>query len=446
MVEIEVIAIGGYNEVGRNMTAVRVGKEIIVFDIGLYLDPISGQNINTENMHSMELIQIGAIPDDTVMNSVSGTVKAIICTHGHQDHIGAVQKLAHRYKCPIISTPYTNELIKQQIESERKFSVTNKTISLKAGEKYIISQNIILEFVRVQHSIIDSVIAVLHTPVGCIVYANDFKFDMTPVIGEPPNFSRIREIGKEGVKVLIVESINMEERGYAPSEQVARLRVRDAILRCEDDPNAVVVSTFASLTSRIKSIAECAIEIDRTPLLLGRSMERYNSTAEMMKLVSFPRGTSIYGNYKTTDRMLRRVVAEGKDKFLLIVTGHQGEPGSILSRMAGGETPLKFEKGDKVMFSANIIPNPINIAQRADIDRLLTHQGARIFDGLHVTGHAYYQEHYDLVSMLNPEHIIPSHGPFDMKGGYVYLGNELGYVLNQDIHILQNGDRLVLQK
>jgi ribonuclease J len=389
---------------------------------------------------------MGAIPDDTVMNSVEGTVKAIVCTHGHLDHIGAIQKLAHRYNCPIISTPYTNELIKQQIEGERKFAVMNKTFALKAGGKYTISQNLTLEFVRVQHSIIDAIMAVLHTPVGCVVYANDFKFDMTPVIGEPPDIARMREIGKEGVKVLIVESLNMEDRGYSPSEQVARLRVRDAIMRCEDDKNAIIVSTFASQIARIKTITECAREIDRIPVLLGRSMEKYNTTAEILKLVAFPQGTSIYGNRKTTDRLLRRVVKEGKDKFLLVATGHQGEPGSMLSRMAAGDTPMKIEKGDKIMFSANIIPTPTNYAQRAEVDRLLIHQGARIFDGLHVTGHAYYQEHYDLLTLLNPEHIVPSHGPFSMKAGYVQLGSEFGYALNKEIHIMQNGDRLVLPK
>ncbi|HJJ28294.1 MAG TPA: RNase J family beta-CASP ribonuclease [Methanocorpusculum sp.] len=445
--DIEVIAVGGYNEVGRNMTAVRVGKEIVIFDIGLYLDPIAGDNnIDMENMHSLDLIKMGAIPDDTVMNSVEGIVKAIVCTHGHLDHIGAIQKLAHRYNCPIISTPYTNELIKQQIESERKFTVLNKTFALKAGGKYTISQNLTLEFVRVQHSIIDSVIAVLHTPAGAVVYANDFKFDMTPVIGEAPDVARLRAIGKQGVKLLIVESINMDDRGYAPSEQVARLRVRDAIMRCEDDKNAVIVSTFASQIARIKTITECAREIDRIPVLLGRSMERYNTTAEILKQVAFPQGTSIYGNRKTTDRLLRRVAKEGREKFLLIATGHQGEPGSMLSRLALGDTPYRIEKGDKIMFSANIIPNPINFAQRANVDRLLVKQGARLFDGLHVSGHAYYQDHYDLLSMLNPEHIVPSHGPFNMKGGYVSLASEFGYVLNKDVHILQNGDRLVLPK
>ena len=445
--DVEIIAVGGYNEVGKNMTAVRVGKEIIIFDVGLYLDPISGNNnVDMENMHSLDLIQIGAIPDDTVMNAVEGTVRAIVCTHGHLDHIGAIQKLAHRYSCPIIATPYTIELIKQQIESERKFVVTNKTFALKAGGKYTISTNLTLEFIRVQHSIIDSVMAVLHTPVGCIVYANDFKFDMTPVLGEAPDLARMRAIGKEGVKCLIVESLNLDDRGYAPSEQVARLRVRDTLLRAEDDKHAIIVSTFASQVARIKTITECAREIDRIPVLLGRSMERYNGLAEVMKQVAFPQGTSIYGNRKVTDRMLRRIAKEGPEKYLLVVTGHQGEPGSMLSRMALGETPLRIEKGDRVLFSANIIPNPINFAQRAEVDRLLLRQGARLFDGLHVTGHAFYQEHYDLVSMLNPEHIVPSHGPFGMKGGYVELASEFGYTLNRDVHIMQNGDRLVLPK
>ncbi len=447
MVDVEIIAVGGYNEVGRNMTAVRIGKDIVIFDIGLYLDPVSGNNsVDMENMHSLDLIQIGAIPDDTIMNSIEGAVKATVCTHGHLDHIGAIQKLAHRYNCPIIATPYTIELIKQQIETERKFTVTNKTIPLKAGGKYPISTNLTLEFIRVQHSIIDSIMAVLHTPAGYVVYANDFKFDMTPVIGDSPDLARMRAIGKEGVKCLIVESLNLNNRGYAPSEQVARLRVRDAIMRAEDDKHAIIVSTFASHVARIKTITECAREIDRIPVLLGRSMERYNGLAEVMKQVAFPQGTSIYGNRKTTDRMLRRIAKEGPEKFLLVVTGHQGEPGSMLSRIAMGETPLRIEKGDRVLFSANIIPNPINFAQRAEVDRLLINQGARSYDGLHVTGHAYYQEHYDLLSLLNPEHIIPSHGPFSMKGGYVTLASEFGYTLNRDVHILQNGDRLVLPK
>ena len=199
--KVEIIAVGGYSEVGRNMTAVRCGKEIVVFDMGLRLDQIMiHEDAEVENLHSLDLIEMKAIPDDTIMNTVEGTVKAIVCTHGHLDHIGAVPKLAHRYDAPIIATPYTATLIRQQIEGEKRFVVNNPVFDLPAGKKYRyeISPSLSLEFINVQHSIIDTVMAVLHTPHGAIVYANDFKMDRTPVLGDPPDIARMREVGKEG--------------------------------------------------------------------------------------------------------------------------------------------------------------------------------------------------------------------------------------------------------
>jgi len=370
--DIEITAVGGYGEVGRNMTAVRCGKEIVIFDMGLRLDQIMiHEDAEVENMHSLDLIEMKAIPDDTIMNTVEGSVKAIVCTHGHLDHIGAIPKLAHRYNAPILGTPYTSELIRQQIAGEQKFGVNNKIFTLRAGQKYTISPNITLEFVNVQHSIIDTVMAVLHTPHGAVVYANDFKLDRTPVMGEPPDFARMREIGKEGVLALIIESTNVSIPGRCPSEQVARKLVRDVVSSYEDDNNAMIISTFSSHIARVKTIAECAHEIGRKPVLLGRSMERYASTAEQLKLVSFPETVSMFGNRRTVDRTFKRMMKDGKEKYVPIVTGHQGEPGAILTRLATGTTPYKLEKGDKIMYSAKIIPNPMNYGQRHNQETLL---------------------------------------------------------------------------
>lgn len=441
--DIEIIAVGGYNEVGRNMTAVRCGKEIVVFDMGLRLDQIMiHEDAEVENMHSLDLIEMKAIPDDTIMNTVEGTVKAIVCTHGHLDHIGAIPKLAHRYNAPVIGTPYTAELIRQQIAGEQKFGVNNKIFTLKAGQKYTLSQSITLEFVTMQHSIIDTVMAVLHTPRGAIIYANDFKLDRTPVIGAPPDFARLREIGKEGVLALIVESTNIMTKGRTPSERVARDLVRDAMTSYEDDKHAMIVSTFSSHIARVKTIAECAHEIGRKPVLLGRSMERYASTAEQLKLVGFPSTVSMFGNRRTVDRTFKRMMKSGKDQFVPIVTGHQGEPGAILTRLARGDTPYKLDKGDKIMFSAKVIPNPMNYGQRHMLETLLKMRGVRLFDELHVSGHAYREDHYELVHLLNPQHIIPSHGNIDMTGGYVQFAEESGYTLNNDIHLLRNGQKI----
>ena len=443
--DIEIIAVGGYDEVGRNMTAVRCGKEIVIFDMGLRLDQVMiHEEAEVENMHSLDLIQMKAIPDDTMMNTVEGSVKAIVCTHGHLDHIGAIPKLAHRYNAPIISTPYTTELIRQQIAGEQKFGVNNKLFALKQGQKYTLSQQLTLEFIRMQHSIIDTVTAVLHTPKGAIVYACDYKLDRTPTIGEPPDFARLRQIGKEGVLGLIVESTYIDNRGRAPSERIARDLVRDTITSYEDDKNAILVSTFSSHIARVKTIAECAEQIGRKPLLLGRSMERYSSTAEQMKLVGFPKEMSMFGNRRTVDRTLRRMMKAGKDKFMPIITGHQGEPGSIMTRIATGDTPYKIEKGDKVIFSAKVIPNPMNIGQRYMVEAHLKMAGARIFPDLHVSGHAYQEDHYEFLHLLNPQHIIPAHGNVRMTSAYAEFSEGIGYTLHNDVHVVTNGHRVKL--
>jgi len=441
--EIEIIAVGGYDEVGRNMTAVRCGKEIVIFDMGLRLDQLMiHEDAEVDEMHSLDLIKIKAIPDDTILQKVEGTVKAIVCSHGHLDHIGAIPKLAHRYKAPIISTPYATELIRQQISGERKFAAGNKLIALKAGEKMTISPNLVLEFVRTQHSIIDTVTPVLHTPHGAIVYACDFKFDRSPVIGQPPDFARFRQLGNEGVLALIVESTYIHRPGRCPSERIARNLVRDVITSLEDEKNAIIVSTFSSHIARVKTIAECAQEIGRKPVFLGRSMQKYSVTAEQMKYVSFPETSSVFGDRRTVDRVMRRMMKEGKEKFLPIVTGHQGEPGSILTRLAHGDTPYQLSKGDKVLFSANVIPNPMNLGNRYAIEHLLEMTGARMFTDLHVSGHAYREDHYEFLQMLQPQHIIPAHADMKMTAGYAEFAGDLGYTANKDVHPMMNGHRL----
>ncbi len=266
MRDVGIIAVGGYEEVGRNMTAIRVGKEIVVLDMGIRLDRIQiHEDAEIENMHSLDLIRMGAIPDDKVMNNVDGNVIGIVCTHGHLDHIGAVPKLAHRYKCPILGTPFTAELIRQQIESERKFEVANKVHAVKCGELFPLSNNISVELIRVQHSIIDCAFVALHTPEGIILYACDFKIDRTPTLGDLPDFKRLKQIGRDGVLAMITESTNAEKAGKTPSEQIARDLVWDALLGTEETESGILVTTFSSHIARLKSIIEAAEKMDRIP-------------------------------------------------------------------------------------------------------------------------------------------------------------------------------------
>ncbi|MCE8423107.1 MAG: RNase J family beta-CASP ribonuclease [Candidatus Methanoperedens sp.] len=445
MTEIGIIAVGGYNEMGRNMTGVRIDNEIIVLDMGLQLDRVQiHEDVEIDKMHSLDLIKMGAIPDDTVMKEVGGTVKAIVCTHGHLDHIGAIPKLAHRYKAPIIATPYTAELVKHEISDERKFKVNNEVISLKIGGRYEVTPDVQVEFIRIQHSIVDSAFAAIHTPEGTILYASDFKLDRTPTIGLPPDFQRLRKLGKEGVRVMITESTNSGQSGKTPSEQIAKDLVRDVLLGTEETESGVLITTFSSHVARINAIIQAAEEMDRIPVLLGRSMERYLSIAQKMNYIKFPKNLEVHGSRNAVEKALKRIIQDGKKKYLPIITGHQGEPDSILTRIANGETQFKIESGDKVIFSANAIPNPMTLANRYALETKLKMSGARIYDNVHVSGHASTEDHWELLRMINPEQVIPSHGNMVMHSNYVGLAEEAGYVFGDTVHIMRNGEEMLL--
>ncbi|MCD1293886.1 ribonuclease J [Methanocella sp. CWC-04] len=445
MKDVGIIAVGGYEEVGRNMTAIRVGKEIVIMDMGIRLDRIQiHEETEIEKMHSLDLIQMGAIPDDKIMNNVDGNVVGIVCSHGHLDHIGAVPKLAHRYNAPIIGTPFTAELIKQEIESERKFEVANKVHPVQCGEFFELSRNISVELIRVQHSIIDCAFAALHTPYGIILYACDFKIDRTPIIGEMPDFKRLKQIGKEGVLAMITESTNVDKSGKTPSEKIARDLVWDTLLGTEETENGVLVTTFSSHIARLKSIIDAAEKMDRIPVLLGNSMERYFGTALKMGYVKKPDNLRIFGYRKSINKEFKRIIDDGKEKYLPIVTGHQGEPDAILGRVASGETDYKLECGDKIIFSANVIPNRLNEANRYSLETKLKMRGARIYDNVHVSGHAFREDHWELLRMVKPEHVIPAHGSLDMHAAYTQMAEDTGYEFGETVHILRNGQELSL--
>ncbi|MDP3104264.1 MAG: RNase J family beta-CASP ribonuclease [Candidatus Methanoperedens sp.] len=445
MTEIGIIAVGGYNEMGKNMTGIRIDNDIIVLDMGLQLDRVQiHEDVEIDKMHSMDLIKMGAIPDDTVMNEVGGKVKAIVCTHGHLDHIGAIPKLAHRYKAPIIATPYTAELVRHEISDEKKFKVNNEVIPLKLGGTYNLTPDIQIEFIRMQHSIVDTAFAAIHTPEGVVLYASDFKLDRTPTIGLPPDFQRLKKLGNEGVRAMITESTNSGLHGKTPSEHIAKDLVRDVLLGTEETDSGVLVTTFSSHISRINAIIQAAEEMDRIPVLLGRSMERYLSLAEKMKLIKFPQNLEIHGSRNAVEKALKRIAQDGKRKYLPIVTGHQGEPDAILTRIANGETQFRIEKGDKVVFSANTIPNPITMANRYALETKLKMAGARIYDNVHVSGHASREDHWELLRMVNPEQVIPSHGNMMMHSSYVELAEDAGYVFGDTVHIMRNGEEMIL--
>ncbi|MDS0261040.1 RNase J family beta-CASP ribonuclease [Haloarcula sp. S1CR25-12] len=442
--EIEIATIGGYEEVGRQMTAVRAGDDIVIFDMGLNLSKVLiHDNLQTESMHSLDLIDMGAIPDDRIMSELSGEVKAIVPTHGHLDHIGAIPKLAHRYDAPIVGAPFTIALVEDQIQDENKFTVNNDLVTMEAGETMSIGDHTELEFVNVTHSIIDAINPVLHTPEGAIVYGLDKRIDHTPVIGDPIDMDRFREIGRDGVLCYIEDCTNANKKGRTPSEAVAREQLQDVMHSLEDFDGGIVATTFSSHIARVSSIVEFARDIGREPVLLGRSMEQYSGTAERMGAISMP-DVDMYGHRQSVDRAFERIMNEGKENFLPVVTGHQGEPRAMLTRMGRGETSYDLEQGDKVIFSARVIPEPTNVGQRYQSETLLGMQGARIYDDVHVSGHLSQEGHYEMLDALQPENVIPAHQ--DMKGfsGYVDLAASQGYKVGRDLHVTTNGNVIQL--
>jgi len=442
---VEIIAVGGYEEVGKNMSAVKVGEDVVIFDMGIHLDRIHiHEDTDIARMHSLDLIERGIIPDDTLMKDVDGKVRAIVFTHGHLDHIGAVAKLAHRYEAPLIATPYTMALIEKTIKGERKFKVTNPLHVLNSGEKLQISPDITLEFVRATHSIPQTVTPALHTSEGIIVYSNDFKFDNHQTLSPPPDYQRFRELGRKGVLALIVDTTRAAEDDQLKthSEKVARLVLKDIMEEPLKEDTGMLITTFSSHIERIQAICNIADESNRKILLLGRSMERYCTMAETMGILKLPDTASVYGSPKAVNRALARA-DENRSEYVLVATGHQGEPDALLPRIANGKTMYNVKPGDNVVISASVIPNPMNIANRNLMERRLKGNGARIFTNAHVSGHAGKEDHRDFIRMLNPKHLIPSHGNLNMLAAYTELAEEEGYKLGNDIHILRNGQAQV---
>ena len=442
---VEVIAIGGYEEVGRNMTAVKVGEDVIIFDMGIHLDRISiHEDTDIDRMHSLDLIERGVIPDDTLMKDVDGKVKGIVFSHGHLDHIGAVAKLAHRYDAPLIGTPYTAALIQKQINGERKFKVNNPIKPLNPGGKMKLSEDITLEFVQSTHSIPQAVFPVLHTPEGIIVHALDFKFKKKKKVSPPPDYRRLKELGRKGVLALIVESTNIKDTNEVKtySERIARNILEDLMRGPLYEKTGMIVTTFSSHVERVQTIADIAKKSHREILFLGRSMERFCGIAESQGILKLPKNSSIYGSPKAVNKALMKA-EDNREKYLLVTTGHQGEPDALLPRIANGKTPFNIKKGDNVIISAPIIPNPTNAANRHIMERRLKASGARIYANAHVSGHAGREDHRDFIRMLKPQHIIPAHGDLSMLSAYGELAEEEGYRIGNNVHILRNAQAQV---
>jgi ribonuclease J len=282
----------------------------------------------------------------------------------------------------------------------------------------------------------------VHTPEGVVLYANDFKFDNHPTLGKKPNYKRLEEIGKKGVKVLICDCTRARQPIKTPSELVAREMLRDVMLGVESKNKSVIVTTFASHLARLKSIIEFGKKMNRKIIFLGRSLAKYTQAGENIGLVNFSKDVEIVKFGKQIEKRLKKLEREGKEKYLLVVTGHQGEPRSALSRMVNGEIPFRFGSEDHIIFSCTIIPSEVNIKNRAELEKRLRQHGVRIFRDIHASGHASREDLRDLLNLVNPKNIIPAHGDDDMKQALVDLAIEKGYKKGKSVYMIHDGDKV----
>ncbi len=434
---MRIYTLGGYAEVGKNMSCLEVGDEAVIFDMGFYMPKlIDFEEGGGERQHASRasMIESGAIPDDSIIDGIRKKVRAIALSHCHLDHLGAVPYLEKSYDAPILGTPFTLEVLRTMIRDEN-FSMKNRMKQITPNSACNVSDNIELEFINITHSTLQTAMIAAHTKEGIVLYANDFKFDKYPVVGREANIKRLRELGKEGVKALIVDSLYADNEQKTPSEKVAREMLKDIMLGTENRDNAIIVTTFASHIARLKSIADFGQKLNRKIVFLGRSMAKYISAAERLNLIKFPKRCEIVSYRLKVEKMLRQIEKD-RSSYLIVCTGGQGEPTSVLSRMATNQLSFEFLKDDHVIFSNKVIPVDINRANRARLEGRLKNRKVRIFSDVHVSGHASREDLRDLINTTKPENIIPAHGDITMLTALGELATEMGYTLRKNVHIM----------
>ena len=443
---IEVCAIGGFTKTEGNSVAIKVDDEVILLDMGLSMENYIKFQDDLEDVRGQKtynaLLKASALPNYNFISGWKDKVAAIVPSHGHLDHVGAVPFAAPLFpNAPVISTPYSIEILKSILQDEH-IEIPNKLISLNLGSTYKVSEKVKIEFVNVTHSIPQTAIVVIHTPYGKIMYANDFKLDLHPILGKKPDFERIKALGNEGVKLLIMNCLYAHSPMKCPSESVAREMLKDTMLGVSSDGKAMIVTTFSSHMARLKSIITLGKKLGRKIIFIGRSLDKYVKAAERINIVNYTKDVQIFRHRDKVQKILRKIQKVGKDKYLIVCTGHQGEPRAVLSRIARGELDFKFSAGDIVIFSCQVIPVDINKQNREKLEKILRKHGVRIFRNVHVSGHAHLEDHRDMLEMVKPEHIMPIHAEPAKAKMIAKLALQLG---NKNTHVMEDGKRLMLK-
>lgn len=441
---MEICTVGGYREVGINMTAVKVGDDVFIFDMGVSIPAlIDLQSDNIRIYSEKHLRRARAIPNDFVLDKLGwrDKVRAIVIGHAHLDHVGAIPWLAYRYpKAPIIATPFTMAVLDAIANDERR-KIRNKKITVNVNSSVKIrgrEETYTLDFLHVTHSTLQCTNIALNTKEGVFFYAADFKFDDTPVMGNPPNYKKFKEIGKRGVKLLVINSLYSHKKGRALSEMVARQKVKEAISSIKNKNSAFFITTFASHIERLKSIVDFGKQTNRKIMFLGRSLNKYVNAAHKIKMCPFYKEITLVKYRNQVNSMLREI-NKNRGKYLVVCTGHQAEENSILDRIVKGETPFNFKQGDNIIFASKVIPVPQNILARERMDQRLEKAGVNIQKDIHVSGHDCEGDIKMMLQMLRPKHIIPNHGTSEQEFPVIRIAQSFGYEYEKNVHLSSNG-------
>jgi ribonuclease J len=420
-VPLRVIPLGGVGEIGRNMTVLEYGQDIVVIDCGLMFPEA--------DMLGVDLV----IPEISYLRERASSVRAFILTHGHEDHVGALPYVLPEINAPIYAARLTRGLVEVKLKEHRLVNQV-RMHTVRAGERVRIGP-FDIEFFHMCHSIPDNLGLAIRTPEGLVVHTSDFKFDHTPVDGQPTDFQRLASLGAEGVLLLLCDSTNADRPGFTPSEMV----VSEAFDRVfAQAPGRIIVTTFASLISRVQQVIDTAERYGRKVALVGRSMMQNAGMAIDLGYLRVPPGVLV--PFSETERL-------PADRVVLITTGAQGEPTSVLARIANRDHhQVSIVPGDTVVLSATPVPGNEETVNRT-IDNLFR-QGADVLYhdlmDVHVSGHASQEELKLLIAMLRPRYFLPVHGEYRHLVLNARLAQGLG-IPPLNIIVAEDGDVLEFQ-
>ncbi|MFS0882959.1 ribonuclease J [Metabacillus niabensis] len=415
---LSIFALGGVNEIGKNMYVVQYDNDILIIDCG--------SKFPDESLLGIDLI----IPDITYLEENKDKIRALLVTHGHEDHIGGIPYFLKKLNIPIYATRFTLGLIELKLSEHKLLRDTelnqiNSDSTLTFGEVQV-------SFFKTNHSIPDCLGIVFHTPEGNVVHTGDFKFDLTPVNNQYSDIHKMAEIGKQGVLVLLSESTNAERAGLTPSEQIVGDHVEEAFMKAK---RKVVISTFASNINRVQQVVNAAIKTNRKLALLGRSMVNVFDVAVERGYLQIPEGMLIEPHEINT---------LAPEQVAILCTGSQGEPMAALARLSTGKfRDVDILPDDTIIFAASPIPgNERNVSRIIDSFFSL---GAKVIYGsgsstrMHVSGHGYQEDLKLMLTLMKPTYFIPIHGEYRMLHQHRQLAESVG-VEEGNTFIISNGD------